>query len=310
MKREFLLKRFLTITAALSLIIGIAVLNTSCASLAKVGAAVGQATGTMTPQQADSLVKSAEAVEKTFEDITPEQEYYIGRAVGATIISQYKVYNNKRATEYLNVVGQTVAKFSDMPETFKGYRFLILDTEEINAFAAPGGFIFISRGMIRLCESEDDLASVVAHEVGHVQLKHAVKAIKGSRINSALTTIAIEGTKTFAGDTLASLTEAFEGSIDDIANTMMNSGYAKGQERKADKAAITMLKRMGYRQQSLVYVLQRMDEHVEVGGGGFGSTHPPATSRIKDLKKIIDDAETPEAPQARQTRFAKMLKKV
>lgn len=279
-----------------------------CSTVAQVGATVGQATGVITPQQADSLVKSAEAVEKTFKDITPEQEYFIGRSVGATIISTYKVYDNDEATRYLNVLGQSVSRFSDMPDTFKGYRFLILESDEINAFAAPGGFIFISRGMIRLCKTEDDLAAIVAHEVGHVQLRHAVKAIKSSRLTSALTILAMEGAKSFGGEQLAQLTTAFEGSIGDITSTMMNSGYARGQEREADRAAIVILQRIGYRQASLVDVLERMGKVLETDHRGFGATHPPADTRIKELLPIIDDTKTPVPTSARQKRFERLVK--
>jgi predicted Zn-dependent protease len=282
-------------------------LVSSCATVAQVGAQVGQAAGVITPQQAESLVKSAEAVEKTFKDITPEQEYFIGRSVGATIISTYKVYDNDQATRYLNVLGQSVSRFSDMPDTFKGYRFLILESDEINAFAAPGGFIFISRGMIRLCRTEDDLAAVIAHEVGHVQLRHAVKAIKSSRLTSALTILAMEGAKSFGGEQLAQLTTAFEGSIGDITSTMMNSGYARGQEREADRAAIVILQRMGYRQAALVDVLERMGKVLETDHRGFGSTHPPADTRIKELLPIIDDTKTPVPTAARKQRFDRLI---
>jgi len=283
-------------------------LVSGCSTVAQVGATVGQATGVITPQQADSLVKSASAVEKTFKDITPEQEYYIGRSVGATIISTYKVYDNDEATRYLNVLGQSVSRFSDMPDTFKGYHFLILESDEINAFAAPGGFIFISRGMIRLCKTEDDLAAIVAHEVGHVQLRHAVKAIKSSRLTSALTILAMEGAKSFGGEQLAELTTAFEGSIGDITSTMMNSGYARGQEREADRAAIVILQRMGYRQAALADVLERMGKVLETDHRGFGATHPPADTRIKELLPIIDDSNTPVPTSARQKRFDRLVK--
>jgi len=286
-------------------------LSSGCASITRVGANVGKAAGVITPQQADSMIKSADAVEKSFQDITPEQEYYIGRAVGATIVNTYNVYDNEEATEYLNMIGQSAARFSDMPSTFKGYHFLILDTDEVNAFAAPGGFIFISRGMIRLCKSEDDLAAVAAHEIGHIQLKHAIGAIKSSRLTSALTTLAVEGTKTLAGDTVSQLTQAFEGSITDITKTMMNSGYARGQERAADKAAIDILKNMGYRQESLPNVLERMAQVTkETDSSGFGATHPPPGERVKDLMKLIDDSSTPLPTSARQKRFDKALKNI
>ena len=299
-------KHFLRYGCLIAGLAGLAFVS-GCATVAQVGAQVGQAAGVITPQQAESLVKSAEAVEKTFKDITPEQEYFIGRSVGATIISTYKVYDNDKATRYLNVLGQSVSRFSDMPDTFKGYRFLILESDEINAFAAPGGFIFISRGMIRLCRTEDDLAAIIAHEVGHVQLRHAVKAIKSSRLTSALTILAMEGAKSFGGEQLAQLTTAFEGSIGDITSTMMNSGYARGQEREADRAAIVILQRMGYRQASLVDVLGRMGKVLETDHRGFGATHPPADTRIKELLPIIDDTKTPVPTAARKQRFDRLM---
>ncbi|HMP89851.1 MAG TPA: M48 family metalloprotease [Kiritimatiellia bacterium] len=283
-------------------------LSSGCASIAKVGASVGQATGVITPQQADSIVKSAEAVEKTFADITPEQEYFIGRAVGATIISEYSVFDNDEANKYINRLGKSVARFSDVPETFRGYHFLILDTDEISAFAAPGGFIFVSRGMIRLCKTEDDLAAIIAHEVGHIQHKHAIKAIKSSRLTSALTIIGLSAAKELVGPDLAKVTEAFEGSITDITKTMTQGGYARGQEREADRAAIAILKRMGYRQGALIDVLARMDEVLKTDKRGFGSTHPPASDRIKDLRALVDDTGTPVPTNVRQKRFDQLLK--
>lgn len=305
-----MISRSMLIRVAFSAVLGavLAASQTGCSTVAQGLAAAGQATGVMTPAQGESLVKTAEAVGKTFEDITPEQEYYIGRSVGATIISTYNVYDNPKATAYLNTLGQSVAKFSDMPETFRGYYFLILDTDEVNAFAAPGGFIFISRGMIRLCSSEDDLAAVIAHEVGHVQHKHAVRAIKSSRLTSALTTIAVEAGKQLGPDALNQVTEAFEGSITDITKTMMNSGYARGQEREADRAAITILKRMGYRQGSLPDVLERMGAVLETDKRGFGSTHPPAGDRVKELRPLINDMDTPVPTAARQKRFEQNIK--
>ena len=138
------------------------------------------------------------------------------RSIVVIIINKYKPYNNKRANAYINLLGQTLAKASDMPETFNGYHFLILDSDEINAFAAPGGLIFITRGMLRCTQSEDAVAAVLAHEIGHVQFKHGLQAIKKSRVTSALITLGTEGVKTFGQEDLASLTETFEGSIGEI----------------------------------------------------------------------------------------------
>lgn len=278
-----------------------------CASIAQVGAGIGEAAGVITPQQAQSIVKVGEAAEKTFADITPEQEYYIGRAVGATIVSKYKVHDSDRATRYVNLVGQTLAQASMKPETFGGYHFLILDSDEINAFAAPGGFIFLSRGMLRLCRNEDDLAAVLAHEVGHVELQHALRAIKSSRLTSALTTLAMEGAKNFGGEQLAQLTQAFEGSISDITGTLMNSGYARKQERQADEAAIRILKAIGYNPHALVEVMTEMEKQLKPDGHDFAATHPPPGDRIKDIRGLIGDHPRGAGSPARQKRFAQAM---
>lgn len=278
-------------------------LQSGCATVAKTAAQIGQSTGVMTADQAESLVKTGEAFGKAFEQITPEQEYYVGRAVGATIISTYKVYDNEVATRYVNLIGQTMGMVSDKPETFGGYHFLILDSDEINAFAAPGGLIFLSRGMLRLCKNEDQLAGVLAHEVAHVNLGHAISAISNSRWTQAFTILGAEGAKSFGGEQLKQLTEAFEGSINDITKTLMTSGYARKQEKQADAAAVVFMKRVGYNPNALVQVLGNMEHNLKPGGRDFAATHPPPDVRVNDLKAAIGNYAAPPAPPARLQRF-------
>ncbi|HAO23087.1 MAG TPA: peptidase M48, partial [Desulfobacteraceae bacterium] len=105
-------------------------------SITKVAASVAASTGVITQSQADSISKTSGAIAKSAEDITPEQEYYIGRTIGAVIIGKYPPYQNQKVNRYLNLLGQTLAQASDRPETFGGYHFLVLDSDEINAFAA------------------------------------------------------------------------------------------------------------------------------------------------------------------------------
>jgi predicted Zn-dependent protease len=279
----------------------------SCSTIAQVGTSIGQAAGVLTPQQAESINRSAVAVEKTFQDITPEQEYYIGRAVAATVLGAYRPYGNPEATQYLNLLGQTLAQASDAPETFGGYHFIILDTDEINAFAAPGGFILVSRGMLRCCRSEDALAAVLAHEIGHVEGKHGLRAIRKGRLTAALTTLAAEGAKSFGGQELAQLTEAFEGTIGDITSTLMNSGYARALESQADQAAVKITRRVGYDPAALVDMLGQMKRNLKPGGHDFAKTHPDPEDRIADVRGMIGAAATTASPPARQERFERAL---
>jgi beta-barrel assembly-enhancing protease len=264
----------------------------------------------VSPGQADSIVRSAKALGKTFEDITPEQEYYIGRAVAATILQGYRPYPDEDTNRYLNVLGQSLAQASDRPETFGGYHFLILDSEEINAFAAPGGLVLVTRGMLRLCRDEDQVAAVLAHEIGHIKGQHGLRAIKSSRLTTAFTVLAAEGAKNFGGSQVAQLTQAFEGSVSDVTSTLMNSGYSRDLEREADQEATVILGRIGYDPGALATMLQEMDKRMVRSGPGFGKTHPDPKERIQAIgAKSGTSARTAQVPE-RKKRFDLFMSKV
>lgn len=270
-------------------------------------AKVGSSVGVITPQQASGIVKTVSAVEKTQEDITPSQEYYIGRTVGAVITNKYKVYNNDIATRYVNEMGQTLAMFSDLPETFGGYHFLILDSDEINAFAAPGGLIFVSRGLLRCCKSEDAAAAVLAHEIGHVEYRHGLDAIKNSRITNAFTTGLLEAGKSLTNAQVAQLTTVFEGSVQDITSTLINSGYSRSFEKQADHGAVEILKRSGYNPQGLIDMLKTMESRLKPGGIDFAKTHPDPKIRIEAIKEDFGNFSPVDEQLKRQERFRKAL---
>lgn len=276
-----------------------------CATLDKLTEAsteLAAASGVISADEAQSINKSVGAVSKVFESITPEQEYYIGRTVAATILSQNKPYDSRTMTAYLNTIGQYLALCSDRPETFGGYHFLVMDTPDINAFAAPGGFILVSRGMLRCCKTEDALAGVLAHEIGHVELNHGLQAIDKSRLTAAATVLGTEAAKNLGGKDLADLTKTFESSISDITSTVMNSGYARKFESQADKAAVTILERAGYSPSGLVSMLQQMEKNLKPGGHDFAKTHPAPADRIAELAKLIKTAPVSNA-DSRQSRF-------
>ena len=282
----------------------------SMEAMTDIGTSLGKSVGILTESQAESISKSSKAVARSFEDFTPEQEYYIGRTVGAVITNKYKPYQNESANAYINLLGQTLVKASDMPETFNGYHFLILDSNEINALSTPGGLIFITRGLLRCCRNEDAVAAVLAHEIGHVEFKHGLQAIKKSRITSALLIIGTESAKTFGGEDLANLTKTFEDSITDITSTMINNGYSRSFERQADDAAVTILKRVGYDPDGLVDMLKEMEKRLKPGGLDFAKTHPSPESRIADIQKQIGKYAKVQEPEIRQKRFLSALRNI
>ena len=257
-----------------------------------------------------AMAKETLVVTNSYEDITPEQEYYIGRTVGAMILQKHEPYINPMADRYVNVMGQMLAQASDRPETYGGYHFLIQDSDEINAFAAPGGFIFLTRGMLRCCPQEDAVAAVLAHEIGHVQYKHGLRAIKQSRVTSALTALAIKGAKNYGDEDLTELTKTFEGSIYDITKTLIVNGYSRSFENQADLAAISILQRAGYNPNGLVTMLNQMKTRLKPGRQDFAATHPSPDSRLAEIQQYIGKYSAVKSPQARQTRFKASLGRI
>ena len=259
---------------------------------------------------AESATKSFKAVSKALEDITPEQEYYIGRTIGAIVLDKYKPYNHAQTNYYLNQLGQTLSRFSDLPELYDGYHFITLDSSEINAFATPSGLIFVTRGMLRCCQHENSLAAVLAHEIAHVQHKHGLQSIEKDRITKATSILAIEGTKTFANSDLANLTTTFENSIKDITSTMINTGYSQAFENEADETAVTILQRVGYGGQGLIDMLKIMQKQLKPGGLDFAKTHPSPTDRIENISSILKTKSSTASDVSQISRFEIALKGV
>lgn len=293
----------ITAVAALVALAGCETLET----ISEIGTSVAVATGDLTPEQAASINHSTSAVSKIFDRITPEQEYYIGRAVAATILKAYKPYNNPAANYYLNEIGQALALASDLPETYGGYHFLIMDTDEVNAFSAPGGLIMISRGMLRCCRNETEVAAVLAHEIGHVEHRDGIRAIQKSRWTTAFTILGTEAAKNLGTQDLAKLTKSFGGAINDVTKTMVNSGYARKQEREADAAAVTIMKRIGYNPVGLRNMLIRMSNRLAHDRRGFARTHPAPKDRIKDITPLLKGFGPVQPNAVRTARFNKAL---
>lgn len=281
-----------------------------CSEVTEIGTQIAQGAGVITADEAKSIERSSKAIEKTQQELTPEQEYYVGRAVVATVLQSYPPLDQPQANNYLNLLGQSLAIFSDCPETFGGYHFLLLDSDEVNAFAAPGGLILVTRGMLRCCENEDELAAVLAHEICHVEMKHGLHSIKQGRMTEALTILAAESAKQFGNEELATLTREFEASVGDIVMTLTTSGYSRTQERDADAAAVQLLRRAGYPDAAIITMLHRMNERLANSGGlGFAKTHPSASSRADSLSTTIPNGKFTPDP-VRKERFSTAMQPI
>lgn len=266
--------------------------------------------GKVTTSDVEAVEKTTQAVRKSFDEITDEEEYYIGRAVSGMILSRYPVYKNEALTSYVNRVGNAVVIYSDRPETYAGYHFLILDTDEVNALAAPGGFIFITRGLLNRCGDEEMLGTILAHEVGHVSAKHGLRSIKKSRLVDAFRIIGSEASKRYAPEKLAQLTDIFEDTLGDIAEKLIESGYDRKYEYEADELSVKTSIRTGYDANGLLDFLGTMvDDSSAESDRGWFKTHPSASDRIGRLQKQISTVQTmPSRNDARTERFQSAMR--
>jgi len=251
--------------------------------------------------RAAKTIRSAKDAKQSF---TYEQEHYLGRAIAAQILSTYEVYRDPGANRYVTLVGRTVAAHSDLPQTFGGYRFLILDSDEVNALAAPGGIVFITRGMLRACENEDQLAAVLAHEVAHIQARHGVALIKDSRWKKFGTDAVFLFAGGLEGGDLAAAVNVFGDMVKDITNQILSKGYGKKLEQQADKDALTILIRCGYEPGQSAELMENMKEHLVKGRKDFIKTHPKPKDRIKTIDKALKKGPEPNpVPAIRVERF-------
>jgi predicted Zn-dependent protease len=238
---------------------------------------------------------------KGFDDLTLEEEYYLGRAVSATILSQYKVYTDTEANNYLNTMGQLLVWSSSLPVVFSGFHFTLIESDEINAFAAPGGFIFVTTGLYESLENEEQLAAVLAHEIAHVSLQHGLRAIKKSNLTQAFAIIGSETAKHSDNQDMQQLGGFFGDSIDDIVNQLVVSGYSKSYEYAADEEALRISYAAGYNPDGLEEFLNslQLDSEDEEKKGLF-KTHPPAKKRLKRVDKFMK--KTPLAGKTEDVR--------
>jgi predicted Zn-dependent protease len=217
--------------------------------------------------------------------LTEEEEYYLGRSVATRILATYPLLEDETITEYVNLIGQTVALHSDKPVTYGGYHFAMLDTDEINAFACPGGIIFITRGVFNFVENEDEFAAVVAHEIAHIVNRDGVKAIQSSRLTNLAVVMGTQAVTDTSSAEFGELLSIFEGSIQDVFSQVVLNGYSQATEAKADVAGLTYLERAGYDPHAHETMLTRIVAEGQESGGGVMKTHPATSDRLDNVVK-------------------------
>jgi predicted Zn-dependent protease len=222
-------------------------------------------------------VEKAQQVAQAVKPITTEEEVAIGREVAAKFIAYFHLDQDKELTRYVNEVGQTVAAQSERQDI--KFHFAVLDSDDINAMSTPGGFVFITRGALKLCEDESELAGVLAHEVGHVSAKHVIRILERDKMLR-------EGMNEASAYTpgsayLQKMSQA-------VLVKVIDQGLAPEDEYDADARAVRYAHAAGYPADGLERFLTRLDQATNQGAHSFWTrTHPPVPDRNSRMAKLI-----------------------
>jgi len=211
-----------------------------------------------------------------------KKEIDFGRGVAAKILGKYPIFKDEEKVNYVSQIGTGISAQLGRPEL--RYYFGILDTEDINAYAAPGGYIFVTTGALKLMSNEAQLAGVLAHELAHINQKHIVKQLNLQTSDSSLTS----GIAQILGGATLSAKIALERLNDLAFKMLMEEGLSKKDEADADQKALEMLISTGYDPQSYLDYLLSLKPHLEQGQAKvLSKTHPTIDNRIKLLSEFI-----------------------
>lgn len=212
--------------------------------------------------------------------VSEAEEVAIGQQIAGNLLGAAPLVKDQQLQKYVNDVGRWVASQSERPDL--EWHFGVIESNDINAFAAPGGYVFVTRGLYKLLNNEAELAGVLGHEIGHVIQKHHLKILQQSKMVSL-------GGKLLArkagGDN-----ERVQGLIGSGAEIVAR-GLDKGAEFEADRIGMVLSARAGYDAFGLPEVLQQIG-HVGAGDNSVAllfKTHPHPDERLAKLGDAADD---------------------
>ena len=208
-----------------------------------------------------------------------EEEASIGQSIALQVVARYGgAYDQPELTRYVTLVGRAVALTCDRADI--EYRFAVLNHDSINAFAAPAGYIFVTRGLLKTVQNEAELAAVLGHEIGHVTQKHILDVIQRS--------------KQIAGVAEAGLAyatnnpDAFKNVIDGAVKKLLDEGLDQGKELESDRLGVVFAARVGYDPNAYLTFLNRL-RAIKGDDRAFFKTHPNFSSRITVVQNALQE---------------------
>jgi predicted Zn-dependent protease len=226
--------------------------------------------------------------------LSDQDERELGERVSATVRTEFGVLQDAAVTKYVSLVGHLLAKASGRPGL--KWEFIVLDTDGVNAFAAPGGLVHITKGALGLIKSEAELAGVLGHEIAHITKKHTVNAIQKNKAIKMTT-------EEVGGKGSAYYSKLANAAYDNI----VERGFDRGDEEEADEEGLRLANKAGYNPAALGSFLGKlMARNKGLSGAkpnGLFATHPQTQARIDKQSKQIK-AEKLAGAAAGQARYA------
>jgi len=229
-------------------------------------------------QAVPQVPKEVQAVVKEVQGPTQDEEVAIGRQIAGNLLGAAPLVKDAKLQKYVNQIGMWVASQSERPDL--PWHFGIIQSDDVNAFAAPGGYVFVTLGLYRLMQNEADLAGVLGHEIGHVIRKHHLKILQQSKLVEA-------GSQALSKQVSNDKVQQLIGSGAEI----VARGLDKDAEFEADSIGVVLATRGGYDAYGLPNVLQQIghaakdDNRVAL----LFKTHPQPEDRLAKLDDAMSD---------------------
>lgn len=208
--------------------------------------------------------------------IASDEEVQMGKELSAEVEKEFTIYDNAEVTAYVQSVGDKVVRVCDRNDI--EYHFAVIEKEEMNAFAMPGGYIYIYTGLMKDLDDEAQLAAVLAHEVGHVTARHSTERLT-----------AMYGYQILASLILGDDPNFWAGLVANIFSTTGMLAYSRQNEYEADRLGLTYANAAGYDPDGMVELLTKFID-TERGEPGkleqWLSTHPPSTERMARVRTM------------------------
>jgi predicted Zn-dependent protease len=209
--------------------------------------------------------------------ISEADEVTLGQQMSVEVAKQYPIYNNAAVTAYVQAVGEKLAQHSDLKDI--PYHFAVIDTNEVNAFSLPGGYVYVYTALMQTADDEAELASVIAHEVGHVAARHATERLTAEY-----------GYQFVSGLVLGQDPNATAKLIADLASTGGFLKYSRDEEFEADRLGAKYLNAAGYDPQAMVDFLEKLkalEASQPTRLETWLMTHPATSDRLAKVRAEI-----------------------